>query len=53
MLKKIIAVIMSAFLLALAGCSEPEAPDDAEEGKTLTILAYKQDDTGHGKDHIL
>lgn len=39
MLKKIIAVIMSAFLLALAGCSGPEEPDDIEEGKTLTILA--------------
>jgi ABC-type Zn uptake system ZnuABC Zn-binding protein ZnuA len=39
MLKKIIVLILSAFLLALAGCSEPEEPDDVQEGKTLTILA--------------
>ena len=38
-LKKIIILILSAFLLALAGCSEPEDPEDVMEGKTLTILA--------------
>lgn len=39
MLKKIIALILTAFLLVLAGCSGPEGPVEVQEGKTLTILA--------------
>lgn len=39
MLKKIIVLILSAFLLTLAACKGQEDPVKPQEGKTLTILA--------------